>query len=225
LSVLVLDQRKRPVMPCGEKRARLLLEHGRVVVHRHDPFTTRLGDRVGPPLNDAAAIAATGCASSEALAGTGLPVEAWSGGGTKFNRARLGIPKTDALDAACVGEIGARLGWQQPTLAIKASARAHCCQTKLTAHCIPPGYCMRSRSVRGFQTGDMVRAEAPTGSKAGTHVGRAAVGGSGSLRVGNADAINARYCKLLHRADGYCYARQPALPPRPEERGLKRGRL
>jgi hypothetical protein len=79
--------------------------------------------------------------------------------------------------------------------------------------------------VRGFQTGDMGRVEMPTGNKAGTHVGRAAVRGSGALRVGNADAINARDCKLLYRADGYCYARQPALPPRPEERGLKRGRL
>jgi hypothetical protein len=224
LSVLALDHRKRPVMSCGEKRARRLLEHGGVVVHRHHAFTTRLRDRVGPPLNDAAAIAAAGWALSEALAGTGLPVEASSGDRTKFNRARLGIPKTHALDAACIGEIGARLGWQQPTLAIKASARADCCQTKLTAHCIPPGYCMRSRSARGFQTGDMVRAEAPTGNKAGTHVGRAAVAGNGSLRVGNADAINATYCKLLHRADGCCYARQPARPSRPEERGLKRGR-
>jgi hypothetical protein len=30
---------------------------------------------------------------------------------------------------------------------------------------------------------------------------------TGSLRVGNADGINAKYCKLLHRADGLCPAR------------------
>jgi hypothetical protein len=72
---------------------------------------------------------------------------------------------------------------------------------------------MPTTSVRGFQTGDMVRAELPTGKKAGTHVGRVAVRGSGSLRVGNADAINAKYCKLLHRAVGYCYARQPRFLP------------
>jgi hypothetical protein len=29
--------------------------------------------------------------------------------------------------------------------------------------------------------------------------------------VGNADGINAKYCKLLHRADGYAW--RPALPP------------
>jgi hypothetical protein len=167
LSVVVFDQRKRPVMPCCEKRARLLLERGRAVVHCRYPFTIRLQDPVGGDVEP-------------------VPV------------------KLDPVSR---------------TTGIAVVA------TKLTAHGFSRGYCMRTRSVRGFQTGDMGRVEMPTGNKAGTHVGRAAVGGSGSLRVGNADAINARYCKLLHRADGYCYARQPALPPRPEERGLKRGRL
>jgi hypothetical protein len=46
LSVFVLDKRKRPVMPCCEKRARLLLERGRAVVHLRDPFTIRLKDRL-----------------------------------------------------------------------------------------------------------------------------------------------------------------------------------
>jgi hypothetical protein len=46
LSVFVVDRRKRPLMPCCEKRARLLLEHGRAVVHRRYPFAIRLKDRV-----------------------------------------------------------------------------------------------------------------------------------------------------------------------------------
>jgi hypothetical protein len=45
LSVFVLDQRKRPVRPCCEKRARLLLERGRAVVDRSYPLTIRLKDR------------------------------------------------------------------------------------------------------------------------------------------------------------------------------------
>jgi hypothetical protein len=155
------------------------------------------------------AVNTTRSALYEALADTGLPVEASAGGRTKFNRSRLGT-----LDAACVGEVATLVGWRIPTLAIKASARGDDCRTKLTAHGFPRGYCRRTKSVRGFQTGDMVRAEVPTGKKAGHHVGRAAVRGNGSFRVGNADAINAKYCKLLHRADGYCYARQ-----------LQRGRL
>ena len=43
--VFVLDRHKRPLMPCTEKRARLLLECGRAVVHRVSPFTIRLKDR------------------------------------------------------------------------------------------------------------------------------------------------------------------------------------
>jgi len=43
--VFVLDKHKKPLMPCTEKRARQLLEHGRAVVHRIAPFTIRLKDR------------------------------------------------------------------------------------------------------------------------------------------------------------------------------------
>jgi hypothetical protein len=41
----------------------------------------------------------------------------------KFNRSRFGIPKTHALDAACVGEVGTLVGWQIPSMEIKASGR------------------------------------------------------------------------------------------------------
>ncbi len=45
--VFVLDRHQEPLMPCSEKRARLLLERGRAVVHRRFPFTIRLKDRTG----------------------------------------------------------------------------------------------------------------------------------------------------------------------------------
>ncbi|HEY6409128.1 MAG TPA: RRXRR domain-containing protein, partial [Ktedonobacteraceae bacterium] len=45
MSVFVLDQRKRPLMPCSERRARLLLSRKRATVHRLWPFTIRLKDR------------------------------------------------------------------------------------------------------------------------------------------------------------------------------------
>lgn len=47
MAVFVLDKQKRPLMPCSEKRARLMLERGRAVVHKRYPFTIRLKDRVG----------------------------------------------------------------------------------------------------------------------------------------------------------------------------------
>lgn len=44
--VFVLDKHQKPLMPCSEKRARLLMERGRAVVHRMEPFTIRLKDRM-----------------------------------------------------------------------------------------------------------------------------------------------------------------------------------
>ncbi len=45
MAVLVLDKTGKALMPCTEKRARLMLERGRARVHRIMPFTIRLTDR------------------------------------------------------------------------------------------------------------------------------------------------------------------------------------
>jgi len=45
VAVFVLDRRGKPLMPCTEKRARLLLARGRARVHRVMPFVIRLTDR------------------------------------------------------------------------------------------------------------------------------------------------------------------------------------
>jgi hypothetical protein len=45
VAVLVLDRKKRPLMPCTPKRARKLLASGRARVHRLFPFCIRLVDR------------------------------------------------------------------------------------------------------------------------------------------------------------------------------------
>ena len=44
--VFVLDRRHRPLMPCSGKRARLLLQSGRAVIHKLHPLTIRLKDRL-----------------------------------------------------------------------------------------------------------------------------------------------------------------------------------
>ena len=44
MAVFVIDKRKKPLMPCSEKRARKLLESGRARVHRLIPFSIRLVD-------------------------------------------------------------------------------------------------------------------------------------------------------------------------------------
>jgi 5-methylcytosine-specific restriction endonuclease McrA len=46
MAVFVLDKHQKPLMPCSERRARLLLERGRARVHKMAPFTIRLVDRL-----------------------------------------------------------------------------------------------------------------------------------------------------------------------------------
>ena len=45
MAVFVLDKHKKPLMPCSEKRARLLLQRKKAVVHKMEPFTIRLKER------------------------------------------------------------------------------------------------------------------------------------------------------------------------------------
>ena len=165
------------------------------------------------PFRDAAAVNATRWALHRELHKVGLPVEVGTGGRTKFNRSRFGIPKTHALDAACVGEVGTLHGWRAPTLAIRATGRGAYQRTRLTKHGFPRGYLMRAKRVAGFQTGDHVRAVVPAGKKAGVQVGRVAVRATGSFNIqtpaGVVQHIHHRYCRLLQRADGYGYAFAP----------------
>jgi 5-methylcytosine-specific restriction endonuclease McrA len=162
------------------------------------------------PLRDAAAVNATRWALFNALKSTGLHVDTGSGGQTKFNRSRFGVPKTHALDAACVGRVDAIHGWGCPTLAIKATGRGSYQRTRLDRFGFPRGYLMRSKRVHGFGTGDMVFAIVPKGKKAGTHTGRVAVRASGSFNIqkpdGAVQGISHKYCRVVQRADGYGYS-------------------
>jgi hypothetical protein len=188
------------------------------------------------PLRDAAAVNSTRWALHRELKSTGLPLESSTGGRTKFNRARLDVPKSHALDAACVGELTTLHGWRVPTLVIKATGRGAYKRTRLTKHGFPRGYLMRSKRVHGFQTGDRVIAVALTGKKAGRYVGRVAVRATGSFNIqtpeGVVQGISHRHFRLVQRADGYGYGHAPTpsqefgatapgpIPPRRERRGF-----
>lgn len=176
----------------------------------HEPERLRrLLATVRRPLNDAAAVNATRNAIFFGLRAGGLPVESASGGRTKYNRARLGVPKAHCLDAACVGEVGSLRDWAMPVLAIRATGRGSYQRTRLDRFGFPRGFLTRRKEVHGFRTGDMVRAAVPSGKKRGVHVGRVAVRASGKFNVqtvsGIVQGISHRYCILLVRADGYAY--------------------
>jgi len=167
------------------------------------------------PLKDAAAVNSTRWALANALKSNGLPLELASGGRTKFNRTRLQIPKTHALDAVCVGAVDAVANWQRPTLQVKCTGRGSYQRTRLNAFGFPRGYLMRSKSVHGFATGDLVKATVEKGKKQGCHRGRVAIRATGSFNIqtsnGLVQGILYRHCTLLQRGDGYGYFQQPTL--------------
>lgn len=162
------------------------------------------------PLKDAAAVNVTRWALFNRLNATGLPVTTGSGGQTKYNRTRLGIPKSHALDAVCVGKVSDVANWQKPTFQIKATGRGSYQRTRLDKYGFPRGYLTRQKRIQGFQTGDRIKAEVPNGKKAGVYTGRVAVRASGSFNVQTGQniiqGISHRYCKIIQRADGYAYS-------------------
>ena len=164
------------------------------------------------PLRDAAAVNSTRWALYQALQATGLPVEAGTGGRTKYNRTRQGWPKTHWQDAACVGaSTPEQLRVSTPTvLQITATGRGLHSRTKLDRFGFPRLRLPRQKRFFGFQTGDMVDARVLSGIKRGRYVGRIAVRTSGSFNIttvsGTVQGLHRRYFRLLQRADGYRYA-------------------
>ncbi|HRD48530.1 MAG: RRXRR domain-containing protein [Candidatus Competibacter sp.] len=184
----------------------------------------RIQTQAKAPLKDAAAVNSTRWALFNTLKNTGVPATTGSGGRTKFNRIRLDLPKTHALDAACVGEMDALRDWKKITLAIKATGRGNYQRTRLNADGFPRGYLTRQKRIKGFQTGDRVKAKVTQGKKIGFYLGRVAVRATGSFNIQTAQGviqgISYRYCKVIQRSDGYGYL-QPMNPKQTELRSAR----
>lgn len=162
-------------------------------------------------LKDAAAVNATRWALFERLKATGLPVECGSGGLTKYNRAMRELPKMHWIDAACVG---------QGTPLVLVADKVHPLLIKSCGHgsrqmCRMDKYGFvrtgpkEAKSIKGYQTGDIVKAIVTKGSKAGTYVGRVAVRTTGSFNIttakGTTQGISFKYCRAIQHLDGYSY--------------------
>jgi 5-methylcytosine-specific restriction endonuclease McrA len=141
----------------------------------------------------------------------GLPLECSSGGRTKFNRLSQGLDKSHWIDAACVGKSTPPCLFVQGVLPLLITAngsgsRQMCRMDKYGFVRTRP---KQAKRVKGFQTGDIVRAKVLTGKKVGTYVGRVAVRTTGSFNLRTKDAtvqgISHRSCTPLHRCDGYSY--------------------
>lgn len=194
MAVSVLDKRGKPLMPCTEKRARLLLERGRARGHRLVPFVIRLVDRTQEDCE---------------LQPLRLKIDPGS------KATGLALVQDTEFVCETTGEVTRHAGvlnlfeLQHRGLAIKCTGRGSYQRTRLNKYGFPRGYLMRQKQVQGFQTGDRVKAVVPTGKKAGVHVGRVAVRQSGSFNIqtlaGAVQGISHKYCRLLQQADGYGY--------------------
>jgi len=169
------------------------------------------------PLKDAAAVNSTRWKLFNSLKETGLPIITGTGSQTKFNRTQQGLKKTHWVDAACVGNT--------PKLEILTSLplRVQCAGygNRQVIHVDKYGFPRRSKSgslvrksarvkqVKGFQTGDIVKAVVIKGKKIGSYLGKVAVRSSGSFNIKTVSetvqGISYKYCKQIHRKDGYVY--------------------
>lgn len=173
------------------------------------------------PLKDAAAVNTIRWTLFERLKALGMPIECGSGGLTKFNRTMRGLPKEHWMDAACVGKNTPEQLHTAGVVPLLTTANGYgnrqmCLMNK---HGFPRTKPKQAQSVKGYQTGDIVKAVVTQGKKVGTYVGRVAVRATGFFNItteaGTIEGIHHRYCRLIYRADGYSYqfGRRAAFPP------------
>ena len=128
---------------------------------------------------------------------------------TKYNRDQLGLPKEHYYDALSVGEITNYKFLTDKILLISAKGRGSRQMCSMDRYGFPRTSAKASKSVEGFQTGDMVKAIVPKGLKAGEYLGKVAIRSRGYFDIktknGLVKDIGYRYCRLIQRGDGYSY--------------------
>ena len=146
-----------------------------------------------------------------------MPVTTGTGGQTKFNRTQQNLAKTHWLDAACVAETPELEVVTNQPLLIKCSGHGK----RQVIHVDKFGFPRRNKSnqlvrksalaksIKGFQTGDIVKAVVTKGKKTGSYLGKVSVRSSGSFNIKTVkqtvQGINHKYCKQVHQKDGYVY--------------------
>ncbi len=164
------------------------------------------------PLRDAAAVNSTRHAIWNMLKGFDLPVNFWSGARSKKDRIGQGYDKAHWIDAACVGDTGSNIHIPA-TKPLQAKAMGH--GSRLFCRMGGFGFPrqkpkQREKTVKGFRTGDLVRAAVSKGKKAGKYTGRVAVRNTGSFNIKTAETtvqgMPWKHCSILQQADGYAFS-------------------
>ena len=128
---------------------------------------------------------------------------------TKYNRDQLGLPKEHYYDALSVGNIQNYKFLTNKVLVISVKGRGSRQMCRVDKYGFPRASAKASKVVRGFQTGDIVKAVVTKGSKIGEYLGRVAVKSDGYFNIQTKaktiQCIGYKYCHLIQRGDGYSY--------------------
>jgi 5-methylcytosine-specific restriction endonuclease McrA len=206
--------------PCNNKKGN---QDIRVFLAKNPDVLERILAQAKAPLKDAAAVNTTRWMLYEQLKALGVPVECSSGGRTKYNRVTRGLEKAHWLDASCVGGSTPEHLHIAGVVPLLIAANGHgsrqmCLMDK---HGFPRSGPKQAKRVKGFQTGDMVKAVVTSGVKSGTYIGRVSVRATGSFNITTKEGktvqgISHRHCTVLHTCDGYSYQKGvTAFPPAP----------
>jgi 5-methylcytosine-specific restriction endonuclease McrA len=193
--------------PCNQAKGNKPVEE---FLKKKPEVLNRVLAQAKAPLKDAAAVNATRWELYRRLQSTGLLVEVGSGGRTKFNRKNRGIEKHHWTDAACVGASTPNkllLKGVKP-LIVKAKGHGTRQRCRPDKFGFPKAHAPSAKYFQGFQTGDIVKANIPSGKFAGNYVGRVAIRFRPSfvlqLPTQKFD-VHPKYLRTIHRADGYEY--------------------
>ena len=128
---------------------------------------------------------------------------------TKYNRDRLDLSKQHYYDALSVGNIENFRFLTDKVLQISAKGRGSRQMCLMDKFGFPRTKPKGSKLVKGFQTGDMVKAIVPKGLKKGEYLVKVAVRSSGYFNIQTKTQviqdIGYKYCRLIQRSDGYSY--------------------
>jgi len=212
--------------PCNVAKGTHLIED---FLQDQPDVLSRMLAQAKAPLGDAAAVNAMRWALYERLTLLGLPLECGTGGRTKYNRVTQDLPKTHWIDAACVGATtpaALDIRIVRPLL-ITATGHGSRLMCRMDKYGFPRTGPKQSKRVKGFGTGDLVRAVVPKGKKIGTYVGRVAVRATGSFNIttqtGTIQGISYKDCRLMQRCDGYTYQLKKGgsgIPPTAQPLGI-----
>jgi 5-methylcytosine-specific restriction endonuclease McrA len=206
--------------PCNNKKGK---QDIRVFLAKNPDLLEHILAQAKAPLQDAAAVNTTRWMLYEQLKALGVPVECSSGGRTKYNRVTRGLEKAHWLDASCVGASTPQHLHIAGVVPLLIAANGHgsrqmCLMDKRGFPRTGP---KQAKRVKGFQTGDMVKAVVTSGVKRGTYVGRVSVRATGSFNITTKEGktvqgISHRHCTVLQTCDGYSYQKgEAAFPPAP----------